>query len=129
MLAGAEWRPISWRRGTKGRLAARFAAMRVRIADGPTQRIHYLGAQHLPGEIVKLAPSLLSPVGDRPDKSIVPPPPLPSSITSSIDGVGEMTLIPLKRNRSSPLPPRRLSAPKMPSITSSPSPPVMTSSP
>ena len=43
---------VSWRRGTKGRLSARFAAMRVRVADGPTQRIHDMGAQHLPGEEV-----------------------------------------------------------------------------
>jgi SRSO17 transposase len=52
MLETARWRRISWRRGTKGRLSARFAAMRVRVADGPTQRIHDMGAQHLPGEEV-----------------------------------------------------------------------------
>ena len=50
VLAGAEWRPISWRRGTKGRLAARFAAVRVRVADGPAQQIRDKPAQHLPGE-------------------------------------------------------------------------------
>ena len=54
MLATAKWQPVSWRRGTKGRLSARFAALRVRVADGPTQRIHDLGAQHLPGEEVWL---------------------------------------------------------------------------
>ena len=37
MLEDAKWRQVSWRRGTKGRLAARFAAMRVRIADGAPQ--------------------------------------------------------------------------------------------
>jgi SRSO17 transposase len=52
MLETAPWRTVSWRRGTKGRLSARFAAVRVRVADGPTQRIHDLGAQHLPGEEV-----------------------------------------------------------------------------
>ena len=52
MLETAQWQTISWRRGTKGRLSARFAAMRVRVADGPTQRIHDMGAQHLPGEEV-----------------------------------------------------------------------------
>lgn len=52
MLNGAKWRTVSWRKGTKGRLAARFAAMRVRVADGPAQRIHDMGAQHLPGEEV-----------------------------------------------------------------------------
>src|SRR4030081_3092532 len=50
MLAGAEWRPVSWRSGTKGRLKARFAAIRVRIADGPPQRIRDKGQQHLPGD-------------------------------------------------------------------------------
>ena len=52
MLETARWRTITWRRGTKGRLSARFAAMRVRVADGPTQRIREMGAQHLPGEEV-----------------------------------------------------------------------------
>ncbi|MBB3862966.1 SRSO17 transposase [Novosphingobium hassiacum] len=32
ILEGAKWRRVSWRRGTKGRLVARFAAMRARIA-------------------------------------------------------------------------------------------------
>ena len=50
MLAGASWRPLSWRRGTKGRLSARLAALRVRIAHGPTQRISEKGNQHMPGE-------------------------------------------------------------------------------
>jgi len=49
MLANARWRTISWRRGTKGRLAARFAAIRVRAADGPTQRIGSMGNQLMPG--------------------------------------------------------------------------------
>lgn len=52
MLETAKWQTVSWRKGTKGRLAARFAAIRVRVADGPTQRIHDMGAQHLPGEEV-----------------------------------------------------------------------------
>jgi SRSO17 transposase len=50
ILTNASWRSVSWRRGTKGRLSARFAAMRVRVADGPTQRIRDMGGQHLPGE-------------------------------------------------------------------------------
>lgn len=49
-LAGQPWKTVSWRRGTKGRLTARFAALRVRVADGPTQRIRDMGNQHLPGE-------------------------------------------------------------------------------
>jgi len=52
VLASQPWRSVSWRRGTKGRLAARFAALRVRVADGPPQRIHDMGAQHLSGEEV-----------------------------------------------------------------------------
>jgi SRSO17 transposase len=50
MLEEARWRQVSWRRGTKGRLTARFAAIRVRIADGAPQRIGAAGAQHMPGE-------------------------------------------------------------------------------
>jgi SRSO17 transposase len=50
MLAGARWQTISWRTGTKGKLKARFAAVRVRVADGPPQRIRDKGQQHLPGE-------------------------------------------------------------------------------
>ncbi len=49
MLANAKWRAISWRAGTKGKLKARFASVRVRVADGPPQRIRDKGQQHLPG--------------------------------------------------------------------------------
>jgi SRSO17 transposase len=48
MLADAKWQNISWRTGTKGKLKARFAAVRVRTADGPPQRIRDKGQQHLP---------------------------------------------------------------------------------
>jgi len=54
MLEQAKWQTVSWRRGTKGRLSARFSALRVRVADGTPQRIHDRGAQHLPGEEVWL---------------------------------------------------------------------------
>jgi SRSO17 transposase len=50
MLADAAWRPISWRRGTKGPLQATFAALRVRPADGAAVR----GGIHLPGDEVWL---------------------------------------------------------------------------
>ena len=50
MLADAKWHTISWRTGTKGKLKARFAAVRVRVADGPPQRIRNKGQQHLPGD-------------------------------------------------------------------------------
>lgn len=54
VLAEQPWQQVSWRTGTKGRLTAHFAALRVRVADGPPQRIHDMGAQHLPGEEVWL---------------------------------------------------------------------------
>ena len=50
MLADATWASLSWRSGTKGPLQASFAAVRIRIADGPPQRIHNKGEQHMPGE-------------------------------------------------------------------------------
>jgi SRSO17 transposase len=50
MLANAPWCTINWRTGTKGKLKARFAAVRVRVADGPPQRIRDKGQQHLPGD-------------------------------------------------------------------------------
>src|SRR6476646_2536467 len=50
MLVSAKWKTVSWRSGTKGRLKARFAAVRVRTADGPPQRIWDKGQQHLPGD-------------------------------------------------------------------------------
>ncbi|MBB4373472.1 SRSO17 transposase [Bradyrhizobium sp. cir1] len=40
MLASAKWKTVSWRSGTKGRLKAQFAAVRVRDK----------GQQHLPGD-------------------------------------------------------------------------------
>jgi len=60
MLAQAKWRTLSWRKGTKGPLKARFAATRVRVADGPPQRIGDKGMQHMPGQEVWL-------VGERRD--------------------------------------------------------------
>ena len=50
MLETQRWRRITWRNGTKGPLNARFAAVRVRVADGP------LNAEgtRLPGEEVWL---------------------------------------------------------------------------
>jgi SRSO17 transposase len=50
MLAGAGWRRVSWRRGTKGPLAAEFAALRARPAEGAQLR----NGWHLPGEEVWL---------------------------------------------------------------------------
>jgi SRSO17 transposase len=50
MLIAARWQNISWRTGTKGKLKARFAAVRVRVADGPAQRIREKSHQHPPGD-------------------------------------------------------------------------------
>jgi SRSO17 transposase len=50
VLAACRWRRIAWRRGSKGVLSARFAAVRVRVADGPRSPRH----GHLPGEEVWL---------------------------------------------------------------------------
>ena len=54
VLAKARWRRVTWRRGTKGPLRAAFAAVRVRVADGPAVRMHGRNNQHLPGEEVWL---------------------------------------------------------------------------
>ncbi len=50
-LPEAACRGITWRRGTKGDLRAEFAALRVRVADGPVAA----RARHLPGEAAWLA--------------------------------------------------------------------------
>lgn len=50
VLASAAWHRISWRQGTKGPLAAEFAALRVRPAEGAQLR----NGWHLPGTAVWL---------------------------------------------------------------------------
>jgi SRSO17 transposase len=54
MLARAHWRRVTWRDGTRGPLQARFAAVRVRVADGPAVQLGGHAAQHLPGDEVWL---------------------------------------------------------------------------
>ena len=54
MLAKSSWQRITWRRGTKGPLRAKFAAMRVRVADGPEVRLQGRTGQHLPGDEIWL---------------------------------------------------------------------------
>lgn len=46
LLATARWHAVTWRRGTKGPLHAKFAAVRVRVADGPV----ITSGKHLPGD-------------------------------------------------------------------------------
>jgi SRSO17 transposase len=48
--ADLPWRRVTWRQGTEGALAARFAATRVRVGDGAT----WANNRHLPGEEVWL---------------------------------------------------------------------------
>jgi len=50
MLTDAKWQTISWRRGTKGRLTCRFAARRVRVAEGHRHRMVDGRVQAMPGE-------------------------------------------------------------------------------
>ena len=50
MLADAKWQTISWRRGTKGKLTCKFAACRVRVADGHRHRMRDGRVQAMPGE-------------------------------------------------------------------------------
>lgn len=50
VLAGLSWRRVAWRQGTKGALAARFAATRVRVGDGAI----WANNRHLPGDEVWL---------------------------------------------------------------------------
>src|SRR5215203_7081212 len=50
VLAGLPWRRVTWRQGTKGPLAARFAATRIRVGDGAT----WANNRHLPGDEVWL---------------------------------------------------------------------------
>jgi SRSO17 transposase len=45
VLAALPWRRVTWRRGTRGPLWARFAAVRIRVADG----VEAGQGQHLPG--------------------------------------------------------------------------------
>src|ERR687894_525220 len=54
LLAKTSWRRITWRHGTKGPLRAKFAAVRVRVADGPAVRLQGRTGQHLPGDEVWL---------------------------------------------------------------------------
>lgn len=50
MLAEEKWKKISWRRGTKGKLSCRFAACRVRIADGHRHRMGDGRVQAMPSD-------------------------------------------------------------------------------
>ncbi len=45
VLATRPWRRVTWREGTKSMLAARFAALRIRVADGAV----WNNNRHLPG--------------------------------------------------------------------------------
>ena len=51
VLAELPWRRVTWRSGTEGKPAARFAAVGVRVGDGPT----WSNNRHLPGKQAWLA--------------------------------------------------------------------------
>ena len=80
MLESAKWQYVGWQRSTKGKLSARFAAMRVRVADGPPQRIGHLGQQHLPGEEAWLVGEQRSTGERNTTSSICPPTPRSASL-------------------------------------------------
>ena len=46
VLAEQRWRRVTWRTGTKGPFAAKFAATRIRVGDGPV----WGNNRHLPGK-------------------------------------------------------------------------------
>lgn len=50
VLATARWHAVNWRTGTRGPLHAKFAAVRIRVADGPPAA----NGQHLPGDLAWL---------------------------------------------------------------------------
>ena len=50
MLTEVKWKNISWRRGTKGKLSCKFAACRVRVADGHRHRMSDGRVQAMPGD-------------------------------------------------------------------------------
>ena len=75
LLAEQAWRSVSWRRGTKGRLTASFAVLRVRVADGPTQRIRDMSGQYMPGEEVCWSASIARPASLNTISPTCPPTP------------------------------------------------------
>ena len=52
LLTQGKWQRVNWRRGTKGRLTCRFAARRVRVADGHKHRMFDNKTQCMPGDEV-----------------------------------------------------------------------------
>ena len=53
-MAGEKWRKVNWRQGTKGQLTCRFAARRIRVADGHKHRMLDNRMQCMPGDEVWL---------------------------------------------------------------------------
>jgi SRSO17 transposase len=64
VLAALAWRRVTWRQGPKGALRARFAAVRVRVGDGPV----WGNNRHLPGEEVWLVGEWRSSIGIYPER-------------------------------------------------------------
>jgi SRSO17 transposase len=87
MLAKASWRQVTWRRGTKGPLRAKFAVVRVRVADGPEVRLRGRTGQHLPGDEVWLVGEHRS-SGERKYYLSNLPPDTPGSVRNSVCEAG-----------------------------------------
>lgn len=68
-LSDLPWRRVTWRESTKGKLSARFAALRVRVGDGPV----WGNNRHLPGAEVWLVCEWRSSGERKYDLSNLPP--------------------------------------------------------
>ena len=80
MLAEQPWRRATGRHGTKGKLAARFAATRIRVADGAVRGNN----RHLPGREVWLAGEWRSSGERRYSLSTLPPRPSVRALAAAI---------------------------------------------
>jgi SRSO17 transposase len=82
VLADLTWRRVTWRHGTKGKLSTRFAAIRVRVGDGPV----WGNNRHLPGEEVWLVGEWRSSDGRKYCLSNLPPDTLRRALSGTIKG-------------------------------------------
>ena len=80
VLAELPWRRVTWRQGTKGPLAAQFAATRVRVGDGAT----WGNNRHLPGDEVWLVGEWRSSGERKYHLSNLPPRTSPRALAAAI---------------------------------------------
>ena len=106
VLANLSWRRFIWRQGTKGPLAARFAAIRIRVSDGavlannrhpPGDEVWRIGELCSSGER-KFAPSLHSLFLVRCSRNSAPAPVAKSN--ASDDRTGEPEQRRISHNQS-----------------------------